>query len=265
MTKPQKILIYRDYGASIGSTESLREYFGGFVKPHGLTTQFTSAAEIIQNGLSIDQVAAFVMPGGQSRAFAAKLRGAGNRIIRNYVEAGGLYYGFCGGAYYACRTVDFTGAHFKIRKTHELDFFTGQAIGALPDMIGGREYDGTVNGAGVVPLSYESKQVDCYYNGGPRFEDNHSQNKSDKNAEVIATYVDGSSAALRCEVGKGCAVLIAAHPETTGEKLRQGIFPGMKEKKHIEEISERLITDHVNRDNFQRFLLGDLIPHQVLN
>ncbi|KAK9825704.1 hypothetical protein WJX81_008129 [Elliptochloris bilobata] len=63
--------------------------------------------EDLLSGDWADDCALLVMPGGADLPFCRRLNGAGNALIRGYVERGGSYLGLCAGAYYACRRVEF--------------------------------------------------------------------------------------------------------------------------------------------------------------
>lgn len=248
----KKILIYQDYGCSVSTTDALHSYFSKFAKNKSIKIESYDAAKIISKGIDLKTVAAFVIPGGHSRAFAEKLDGEGNKIIRNFVEAGGLYYGFCGGAYYACKDINFTGVDFKIKRQHELCFSTGEAIGSLPHLTNGNNYSESSYSANAVELNYGENlsKVFCYYNGGPKF------TLGDKDKEkTLATYKDGEAAVTECKVGDGYALLCAVHPEMTDDIISRATFKNIKNQKHLQAMSDKLINDTIAQDDFKKFLL----------
>lgn len=65
---------------------------------HGLDYRLVSAAEVAGGALRDGRTGGLVVPGGIARRKAELLGPAGVRAIREYVEAGGFYLGFCGGA-----------------------------------------------------------------------------------------------------------------------------------------------------------------------
>ncbi len=250
----KKVLIYKDEGCS-SSTNALYDYFVNFADNKPIKVDFTKAADIISKGLNVEETKAIVIPGGHSRKFANKLDGAGNKIIRDFVEAGGLYYGFCGGAYYACKNIDFIGADLKIKREHELCFSTGEAIGSLPNLTNGKYYTGNKDSANTVQLNYKNntRKVSCYYNGGPRFTIENQAKEV-----IIATYLDKNPAIIECEVGKGYALLCAVHPEISGENIQLSMNETASDYNHLKDISNVLINDKKERKNFKNTLLNRL-------
>ncbi len=248
----KKILIYQDYGCSINTTDALHSYFSEFAKNKSIKIESYDAANIISKGIDLKTVAAFIMPGGHSRAFAKKLDGDGNKIIRDFVKAGGLYYGFCGGAYYACKNIDFTGADFKIKRQHELCFSTGEAIGSLPHFTNGNNYSENSYSANALELSYGKNlsKVFCYYNGGPKFILGNTDNE-----KALATYSDGTIALTECKVGDGYAILCAVHPEMTSERIQTPSSEEAENYAHIKNMSKKLSEDTNAQDDFKEFLL----------
>ena len=51
--------------------------------------------------------AALVFPGGADQGYCRTLNGDGNRRIRQFVERGGIYIGFCAGGYYGSSRCEF--------------------------------------------------------------------------------------------------------------------------------------------------------------
>jgi biotin---protein ligase len=64
-------------------------------------------AQSMAGGYGLDRLDFFVMPGGADIPYGRSLNGAGNACIRRYVEQGGIYLGFCAGAYYGCADISF--------------------------------------------------------------------------------------------------------------------------------------------------------------
>lgn len=170
--------------------------------------------------------AALVFPGGADQGYCRTLNGAGNRRIRQYVENGGLYIGFCAGGYYGSSRCEFEVGNkpLEVIGDRELRFFPGTARGcAFPGFVyhsekGARSVllktDKSVLPAGSVPSVFKS-----YYNGGGVFVD--AAKYKDQGVEVLASYKDplsvdageGSAAIVYCKVGKGAALLTGPHPE----------------------------------------------------
>lgn len=170
--------------------------------------------------------AAIVFPGGADQGYCRTLNGAGNRRIRQFVENGGLYIGFCAGGYYGSKRCEFEVGNklLEVIGDRELGFYPGVARGcAFPGFVyhsekGARavelQSDKAFLAAGSVPNTFKS-----YYNGGGVFVD--APKFREKGVEVLASYSDpvavdageGAAAIVYCKVGKGAALLTGPHPE----------------------------------------------------
>ncbi len=150
-TPGKKILIYRDYGQFIEAPIFLKEYLESFLDPKNFQIEYTDATSIIYlDHLQKDDVVALFMPGAHSRGYAYKLDGDGNNKIKDFIKKGGMYFGFCGGAYYACETTRFQGKDFCITKNNELDLCKGSAIGSIPELTDGNYFDETLSSSNAV-------------------------------------------------------------------------------------------------------------------
>jgi biotin--protein ligase len=157
----------------------------------------------------------FVMPGGRDSPYCDDLDGPANAKIRQFVQGGGRYLGFCAGAYYVSKEIEFEkGSAIEVVGQRELAFFPGLSRGTMfPGFVYNSE-----NGARSVSilLNKSQKSIKTYYNGGGYFVD---ANKYDS-VKVICTYQDrglametNAAAGVQCQVGKGSAVLFGVHPE----------------------------------------------------
>jgi biotin--protein ligase len=170
--------------------------------------------------------AALVFPGGADQGYCGTLNGDGNRRIRQFVERGGVYIGFCAGGYYGCRRCEFEVGNklLEVIGDRELAFFPGPCRGcAFPGFVyhsekGARaaelKVDSTALSTGLVLNTFKA-----YYNGGGVFAD--ALRFRDQGVEVLASYTeeiavdggDGSAAVVYCKVGQGAALLTGPHPE----------------------------------------------------
>jgi len=192
-----------------------------------------------------------------------KLVGEGDYKINEFVENGGAYYGFCGGGYYACKEIDFKGAKggFKVEhKTHYAVFFNGVAKGSIPELTDGNYYDPSFLSCNVVKLKYqENQEANVYYHGGGSFRGDFN-NSSYKVLAVYDNLKEGENVAVvKCNVGKGHAVLSGVHPEITYRDIEKRIVPFMEHKEKAENIREQLFFNQSKSKNFHKFLLKDLI------
>ena len=219
--------------------------------------------------------AALVFPGGADQGYCRTLNGAGNRRIRQYVERGGVYLGFCAGGYYGSKRCEFEIGNkvLEVVGDRELAFFPGVARGcAFSGFVyhserGARAaelgVDKNVLTAGSVPNVFKS-----YYNGGGVFVD--APKFVDQGVEVLASYTEplaidsgeGSAAIVYCKVGEGAALLTGPHPEfvilgrpADNWSLTKPRFAAVNlEKKedvpHFSEVIEALAGDEKHRMDF---------------
>ena len=240
-----KILIYQDYGCSDTTSlnDGLREYF----EPRGCSVGFTDAAGIIHGNELNDEVLAFFMPGGAGTPYRHKLQVLGNDKIREYVQNGGIYYGICAGAYYACRKTEFEADIPELKKVTEcgLNLLEGRAIGTLYKELGIRPYDKNAASSAAVELIWnDNSKYTAHYHGGPYFESfNLDEN------EVLARYnLEGKQpAVIGRRYGKGKVILSGVHFEDKGEMLQKSIYALKIDSKQAKKIAEKLAQAETSR------------------
>jgi len=206
------LLVYNDEGVSVGGKEILPVEIQNLLDNKKVKVINIAATDILSTSWE-NECIALIMPGGADLPYLKKLSGLGNQKIKNYVESGGAYLGFCAGAYYASSYIEFEkGNELEVVGERELCFYPGKAIG--PAYGKGKFSYNSENGAKLAkiktPLFDES--IDIYYNGGCSFE---SERQDDK-ISVLAYYEDLPNrpvAALKVNVEKGIVVLTGVHPE----------------------------------------------------
>lgn len=183
----------------------------------------------------LQKFSTLIMPGGRDRPYHAELKGRGNSLIREFVEAGGTYLGICAGAYYGSDWVEFEkGYPLEVFEKRELGFFKGSAIGPAYGK-GIFEY-GSEKGALSARLIAREKTFHSYYNGGPYFSGDFT------NVKILARYMDlpdQPPAIIECTVGKGKAILSGVHIEMGLSHGPQGLSPyqvKMQMKHHLPSI-----------------------------
>lgn len=202
------LLIYQDYVHNNGALWSaLVDLFGS---QH---IRYVDARDII-NGVLTKSTKAFFIPGGASRYVADKLNGTGNRLIKEYVNNGGLYIGICSGAYYACRRTEWRqGEETGICVDNELAFFDGMAKGPIPAFDNGTEIP-----ACITTLEVDNgQQHSCLYWGGPLF---YGENTN--SYQVLGRYTElpsAPAAIVSGRYGKGNYVLFSPHLEIGHNQL----------------------------------------------
>jgi glutamine amidotransferase-like uncharacterized protein len=135
-----------------------------------------------------------VMPGGWAPSQHESLGVRGRAAMRAFVEEGGSYVGICAGAYLACSTVAWEGRDYP----YDLGLARGRAAGPVKGLAAWPACE-------RVEIAAEGRKIPALYAGGCSL--------SIDGAAVLATYPDGTAAAVRAPCGKGSIVLIGVHPE----------------------------------------------------
>lgn len=212
-----KILIYEDYGCSDVSSllNRLKEYF----EPRGYQVDLTDAGRILKESALNEDVFAFFMPGGAGTPYRQKLQAQGNALIRRYVEQGGIYYGICAGAYYACEHTIFEKdiPELRVIEAYGLDLIRGNAIGTLYKELNLKPFNNTIYSSAVVDIVWrDGKRYRALYHGGPYFDVPEMQD-----VEILA-YYDAPvqrPAIIKRNMGQGKVIISGVHYENTGRDL----------------------------------------------
>ncbi|MCT4574905.1 MAG: BPL-N domain-containing protein [Alphaproteobacteria bacterium] len=244
-----KVYLYKDKGCLPGRDIQTQEWLERHIQNVEVTKV---SAEQIKNGILNDNPIAFVMPGGNVKGFIEALGAEGSAKIKEYISDGGLYYGICAGATYACRSFYYhnktTGE--KIQK-HEN---TGELLGvcaadttAYPDRFINKEY--LDNGCQLI-LEYGNKElVQMFYRKGPYFFN------LDKNIKVHGVYkemYDEEPVCVGNDYGKGKVFISGTHPEYASKHLieqgnlifAENIYVAMDEKqKHLDLYSLAFLSE----------------------
>ncbi|PNH07957.1 Biotin--protein ligase [Tetrabaena socialis] len=123
------VLVYAGEGAGQLSARTALEAVQSHLAP-GVQARYVGTAELLE-GSWRSTTLLLVMPGGADLPYCKLLNGRGNRLLRDFVEAGGSYLGLCAGAYYGCSRVEFEpGSALQVVGDRELGFFPGVARGA---------------------------------------------------------------------------------------------------------------------------------------
>jgi dienelactone hydrolase len=132
----------------------------------------------------------WIQPGGTSRLASQTMSNELKASIVRLVADGGGYVGFCAGGFLAAQT--FHGAH------QGLGLFSGRSelYRAIPDA------------PASIAVDWQGESRVLYWEGGPLFEADPAVD-----IEVLATYPDGSNAAVRQSFGRGRVVITGPHPE----------------------------------------------------
>ena len=238
------VLIYSGPGTSIESVRHCNDTLRRLLDPHYAIINVSS--HTLRTEPWAPHTALLVFPGGADLPFCRELDGEGNRRIDHYIrQLGGRYLGFCAGAYYGAKTVEFEmgSKKMEVRGHRELGFFKGVARGSV--------YPGFVYGSDTCAVAaniisslpenaIQNEQKDApfsvYVNGGCLFVDADE----DEDVEVLARYSDKlavsgtdladksastkdvrllPAAAIYTRAGEGQAVLAGIHPEFSPDLL----------------------------------------------
>ena len=172
----------------------------------------------------LNEAKVWVQPGGTSKTAALAMGEAYLEQIRNFVARGGMYVGFCAGAFLATEYVGTTS-------TKGLGILPGKTVFLYAGQEGkDHPY--------VLDVEWEGSPRKIYFNGGPYMDLN---GVDDPNMKVIATYSTEANkiAAVTTKYGLGKVIAIGPHPE------HLGIL--------------KLIHFKFDRDGIDRFLVTRLI------
>ena len=213
----KKILIYDDEGCS--DISFIKRKLSAHFKKLGVGVDTIDAEEIKNNKLD-ENVIALVMPGGYAKQYEQKLGDEGNNKIKEYVKAGGVYFGICAGGYYSAKNIVFEkGIKDKEVIDKGLGLIDGTAIGTLSREFNIDSFSRTPDSVTVVKLGWEKsrKESYAYYHGGPYFE-----MKEDDEHKVVAYYKDlkeKKPAIVKRIYGKGRVIATGIHAETQGDDM----------------------------------------------
>jgi biotin--protein ligase len=180
---------------------------------------------------------ALIIPGGADLPYCQALNGNGCQQIRSFVANGGIYIGFCAGAYFAAKEIEWNrGEADEIIAPRELAFFQGVAAGPV---FGPGTYDPfSEKGARVVPVTTKNGDVAwSYFNGGCSFIG------SSPEVDVLARYKEISGtppAVISLRYKEGTIVLSGVHPEYSSSDLTPN-HPLYGELRIVETSREALL------------------------
>ena len=172
-----------------------------------------------------------IMPGGRDLAFLSSLENDGIQKIKSYVESGGKYLGICGGAYLACKSIQFELGRkdYQVVGDRPLKFCQAEAVGSVAE---GFIYN-TELGTRAMEIYSSQDRLNVYVNGGPYFE----FNDIDSNADILYRYqLNQKPCIVDCKVGKGQAILSGCHFEVASEFIKSSIDGMENDEKYIDEV-----------------------------
>ncbi|MES2252387.1 MAG: BPL-N domain-containing protein [Pseudomonadota bacterium] len=222
ISSTRTIYLYYDKGVTDFSARICEEAIAA-LESRIYVTQRINAEQTIA-GLWRRNAAAYLIPGGSDLSFCEKLNGAGNTQIKDYITTGGTYIGFCAGAYYGSRSVEFnkdSTVGDEVIAERELSFFPGSAVGPVLAPFTPTSKEGVRIANIKCPAKEASGEqlFNVYYNGGCHFKDADQHST----VSVLAHYNNPGfevlAAIVKCQVGEGKALLSGVHPEYSTENL----------------------------------------------
>ncbi|MGY0004241.1 BPL-N domain-containing protein [Micromonospora sp. I033] len=183
-------LVYRGPAACSGCAEAVAALLRD--SPAQFRTEYCGPDE--QRQISSDvlaEAAVYAQPGGgEVRPAWRKLRDHAEQI-RDFVDDGGHYLGFCLGAYLAAAEPGFGLIDGKVDQYISTD---GASVDNTDDTI--------------IPVRWRGRVRHMYFQDGPTF-----HLRPGASGTVLATYDTGAAAAVVARYGAGRVGLVGPHPE----------------------------------------------------
>ncbi|MFI7100759.1 BPL-N domain-containing protein [Streptomyces sp. NPDC050161] len=196
-------LVYRGPASlPAGCAEAVAELLAA--GPWNLDVRYTGPREALP--LTADVLAraqVYAQPGGGTLAHGYRHLRRQREAIRDFVRGGGRYLGFCLGGYLAGATPGFA----------LLPGDTDQYISSRGATVRGD--DDT-----LVDVEWRGRTRSVFFQDGPLFELD-----DDAEATVLATYPNGTVAALAAPFGKGRVAVVGPHPEATDDWFTDARLP----------------------------------------
>ena len=213
------ILIYNDFG--VFDIRPLKKELQSYFSKTNVSIDTINSSEIINNSKLNNETLALFVPGGMANEYFKKLGTKGNINISNYVKNGGIYFGICGGAYYACQKVEFETdiPELKINTEYKLNLINTLAKGTLYKEFNIHPYSASPKSTIIIDIEDKATKTSqsAVYHGGPFFD------LSRKDYKVIANYKLNSGkklpAIIQKQYGKGQVILSGVHFEYNLENL----------------------------------------------
>ncbi|MGW5170021.1 BPL-N domain-containing protein [Streptomyces nodosus] len=188
-------LVYRGRASLPGCPEAVAELLAS--GPWDLDVRFTGPDEELPlSAESLSRARVYAQPGGGTLSPAYRRLRRRRSAIRDFVREGGCYLGFCLGGYLAGATPGF-------------------------DLLPG-DCDQYISSPGCTVHDESNTLVDVAWRGRPRtvfFQDGPyfvlDEGAEDADTTVLATYPNGTPAALVARFGAGRVAVTGPHPEAT--------------------------------------------------
>jgi glutamine amidotransferase-like uncharacterized protein len=144
----------------------------------------------------LHQIALYAQPGGRTLGGAYRWLRRIAPALRDYVNGGGRYLGFCLGGYLAGETPGF-----------------GLLPGDADRYIASGDATTMTDGDTMVEVIWDGRLRTVYFQDGPWFDLDPGRGS----AEVLAVYRNGRPAAVVAPYGRGVVGVVGPHPEATSD------------------------------------------------
>lgn len=174
-----------------------------------------SAAEI-QAGRLAD-VSVLVHPGGSGGGQGRSLGEQGRKAVRDFVREGGGYLGVCGGAYLACNDYEWSLNLIDAKVVDKRHWARGKGTVRVQ-----------LSAEGSTFFGHAEREMSIYYAQGPLLSRREWDDPDVPNYESLAVFTTeiaengapqgimaSTSAAVRCNYGRGRVFCFSPHPELT--------------------------------------------------
>ncbi|MGM0652562.1 MAG: BPL-N domain-containing protein [Bacillota bacterium] len=206
------VIIYNGSGSWSENVETFQDFFDNYNIKYDLADE----QRISEPGL-LELYEIIVFPGGGAADYRYEIPGHDN--IRSFVEDGGLFIGFCAGAYYAADIFNWQGNEYD----YPLGIFEGSSIGPLTGKVAWGDIARlSLNPDHPANDKFDSK-LDISYYDGPFFKPHNLNEENDNTIEILARYdVNDQPAVIAGRFGEGAFLLFGPHPEMDGHEKNEG-------------------------------------------
>ncbi|HEX5541361.1 MAG TPA: BPL-N domain-containing protein [Micromonospora sp.] len=208
--KPPVALVYRGPASLPGCPETVAKLLES--SRWGFDVRYVGPdGEVPLSPQALAGAALYVQPGGDTLEEGYRHMRRQREAIRQFVGAGGSYLGFCLGGYLAGATPGFA---LLPGDTDQYIASPGATIGSTGDAL--------------VEVRWRGRSRNLFFQDGPYF-----WLHPDTDATVVATYPNGTTAALVVGFGAGRVGVVGPHPEATEDWYLDAGLP----------LTDRLGTD----------------------
>ncbi|MFP5416286.1 MAG: BPL-N domain-containing protein [Actinomycetes bacterium] len=187
-------VVYRGEASLPGCPEAAARALAS--SPYRFRIQYARPTESSLRGAAL-----YCQPGGGDLGPAWRRLRKDARVVRDFVQAGGRYLGFCLGGYLAGDDPGF-----------------GLLAGATDRYVGTPGCEVSGEGSQIVDVTWAGRRRSVYFQDGCYF-------VAGPSTEVVATYANGLPAAVVSACGQGWVGVTGPHPEASDDWFRDEDLP----------------------------------------